>query len=80
MEIQSEDLNWANQIDNEIFYIPISSQVEGKSNTQAQAALNLSISTTRVDLNITMGPEQAINSLFSPTLLYEELQPANINS
>jgi len=33
-----------------------------------------------VDLNTTTGPEQAINSLFSPVLLYKELQLANINS
>jgi len=80
MEIQSEDPNWANQIDNEIFHVPTFSQVEGESNTQAQVALNLSIPTTRVDLNTTTGPEQAINSLSPPALLYEELQLANINS
>jgi len=80
MEIQSKDQNWANQIDNKIFHVPTFSQVEGESNTQAQVALNLSISTTCVDLNTTTGPKQAINSLFPPMLLYEELQPANINS
>ena len=80
MEIQSKDPNWANQIDNEIFHVPTSSQVEGESNTQAQAALNLSIPTTCVDLNTTTEPKQAINSLSPPVLLYKELQLANINS
>ena len=80
MEIQSEDPNWANQIDNEIFHVPTSSEVERESNTQAQVALNLSIPTTCMNLNTTMGPKQAINSLSPPTLLYEELQLANINS
>ena len=80
MEIQSKDPNWANQIDNEIFHVPTSSQVERESNTQAQVALNLSVPTTCVDLNTTTGPKQAINSLSPPVLLYKELQLANINS
>ena len=33
-----------------------------------------------MDFNTTTGPKQAINSLFSPVLLYKELQLANINS
>jgi len=33
-----------------------------------------------MNLNTTMGPKQAINSLSPPALLYEELQLANINS
>jgi len=80
MEIQSKDLNWANQADTEIFHVPVSSQVEGENNNQAQMALNPNISTTCVNLNITMSSEQNINRLSPSALSYKELQSANNNS
>jgi len=80
MKIQSKDPNWANHADTEIFHVPVSSQVEGESNNQAQVALNPNVSTIHVDLNITMSFEQNINRLSPSVLSYKELQPANNNS
>ena len=40
MEIQSEDLNWANQADTEIFHIPVSSQAGEESNNQVLVLWN----------------------------------------
>jgi len=74
------DTNWADQMDGEIFHIPLSSQRERESISQAQAALNSNSPPTRVDLISNVEQEQAINTLSPPVLSYEELQPANNNS
>ena len=72
--------NWANQMDGEIFHIPLSSQREREFIPQAQAALNSNSPSTHIDLISNMEQEQAINSLSPPVFLYEELQLANNNS
>ena len=72
--------NWANQMDGEIFHIPLSSQREREFIPQAQAALNSNSSPTCIDLISNVEQEQAINNLSPPVLLYKELQPANNNS
>jgi len=80
MKIQSSDLNWTNQADAKIFYIPLSSQAREESNNQAQANLNLNGPTTHVDLTNTSCLSQDVNRLSPHALSYEELQLANNNS
>ena len=67
------DTNWADQMDSEIFHIPLSSQRERESIPQAQAALNSNSPSTCVDLISNTEQKQAINNLSSPALSYEEL-------
>ena len=80
IEIQSENTNWTNQADIEIFHIPVSSQAEGESNNQVLANLDSNSPTICTDLAAISFPNQNINSLSLPLLSYKELQPANNNS
>ena len=80
IEIQSENTNWTNQADIEIFHIPVSSQAEGESNNQVLANLDSNSPTIYIDLAVISFPNQNINSLSLPLLSYEELQLANNNS
>jgi len=80
IKIQSEDPNWTNQADTEIFHIPVSFQAREESNNQVSVNLDSNGSTTCVDLTATLFPNQNINNLSLPSLSYEELQLANNNS
>ena len=78
MDIQSNDLNWANKADAEIFHIPLSPQAREKSNNQVPANMNSNGPITRVDLTNTMLPNQDINRLSLPTLSYESIFGENL--
>ena len=80
MEIQSDDLNWANQTDIELFKVPFSSQAGGESNNQVPANETPYGPTTRVDLANNMFPNPDHSDLTPPSLSYAELQPADLSS
>ena len=78
MEIQGDDLNWANQTDAIIFNIPLPSQVEGGRNNHILANDNLQDSTTCVDLTSNSYSTLNQTDLSPPSLSYIELQPMDI--
>ena len=80
MEIQSDDLNWANQTDIELFKVPFSSQAGGESNNQVPANETPYGPTTYIDLANNMFPNPDYSNLTPLSLSYAELQPADLSS
>ena len=79
MEIQNNNLNWANQVNTKNFHISLSSQAGEEYNNQVSANINSNSLTTCIDLANTTFPYHNINRLSPPALSYKELQLANNN-